>query len=331
MNVLIRVLVLCLIHCFLWSQDQFPKNQPDSCATIVFTGDLNFAQHFEYAMRQQPFDVFANWDKIGKYDLMMVNLENAVTRSKDSVKKEFVFKMKKEFLSFFSKAGISLVNCANNHTADFHVKGILETIQQLDSAGIKHIGIGRNLTEAREPVILTINGLRIGFLGYADIGMYIASRTRAGRTPLRKALILEDVKKLRSLVDFIVVNLHWGDELAKYPDKDQISLAHQVIDGGADLIIGHHPHVLQGIERYREKIIAYSLGNFVFGGNSNSANSETAVLKVRFTNKGMDAEPVPVYVRNWKPEPADSIIARRILQRLQERSKMFFETISFIQ
>jgi poly-gamma-glutamate synthesis protein (capsule biosynthesis protein) len=303
--------------------------QSDSSATIIFTGDLNFAQHFEYAMKHRPIDVFANWGKTGKYDLMMVNLENAVTRSIDSAKKEFVFKMKDEFLSLFPKAGISLVTCANNHTGDFRVQGILETIMQLDSARIKHIGIGRNIAEAREPVILTINGIKIGFLGYADISMYVALQKRPGRTPLRKTLILEDVIRLRSLVDFIVVNLHWGEELAKYPSKSQISLAHQIIDGGADLIIGHHPHVLQGIEQYHGKIIAYSLGNFVFGGNSNSANSKTAVLKVRFTNKIMNATPVPVSVCNWQPEAADSYTAHQILQMLQERSQIFPETISF--
>jgi poly-gamma-glutamate synthesis protein (capsule biosynthesis protein) len=324
MNVLIKVIVLCLIPEFLWSQ-----NQADSSAIIVFTGDLNFAQHFEDAMHYRPFDVFAKWDKIGEYDLMMVNLENAVTRSVDSVEKEFVFKMKHEFLPFFSKARISVVNCANNHTADFRTKGILETIQRLDSAGIKHVGIGRNLSEACRPVILTVNGIRIGFLGYGDIGSYIASKKRAGRAPLRKALILDNVKKLRSLVDFIIVNLHWGEELAKEPDSSQIVLAHQIVDGGADLIVGHHAHVLQGIERYHKKIIAYSLGNYIFGGNTKSTNSETAVLKVRFTQKEMDVQPVPIRICNWRPEPADSTAANRVSQLLQERSKVFFETISF--
>jgi poly-gamma-glutamate capsule biosynthesis protein CapA/YwtB (metallophosphatase superfamily) len=150
MTLFLRAFVLCLFPGFLWSQ-----SHSDSGTTVVFAGDLNFADKFELAAKTRPINVFAHWKSIGRYDLMMVNLENAITRSVDSVKKEFVFKMKAEYLSHLSKAGISIVNCANNHTADFGEAGILETIQQLDSAGIRHTGIGRNLTEARKPVVLT--------------------------------------------------------------------------------------------------------------------------------------------------------------------------------
>jgi poly-gamma-glutamate synthesis protein (capsule biosynthesis protein) len=260
---------------------------------------------------------------------MMVNLENAVTQSVDSMEKEFVFKMKPKYLSQLYGAGISIVNCANNHTADFGVEGILETIQQLDSAGIQHMGIGRNLSEARKPVILHVNGIRIGFLGYGGEGTFIASRTQPGTTSRSRWLIVEDIKRLRPRVDFIIINIHWGEELEIEPDSNQIALAHRMIEGGADLIVGHHPHVLQGIERYHGKIIAYSLGNFVFGGNSRSANSETAVLKVRFAKDTMEVQAVPVSVRNWQPTLADSSNAHRVLQRLLERSQVFFETISF--
>ncbi len=323
MNLFARALVLCLIPGFLWSQ-----HRADSCATLIFAGDLNFAKHFEYAAQNRPMNVFAHWKKIVKYNVMMVNLENAITRSVDSVEKEFVFKMKSEYLSQLRGAGVSIVNCANNHTTDFGAEGILETIQQLDSAGIRHVGIGRDLTEARRPVILKVKGIRIGFLGYGGDRAYIASRSQPGTTSPSTWLILEDIKRLKPRVDFVVVNLHWGEELAIQPDSSQITLAHRIVDGGADLIVGHHPHVLQGIERYHGKVIAYSLGNFIFGGNANSANSETAVLNVRFVKDAMEVQAVPVRVRNWRPEPADSIVGYRVLQQLQERSKFFMETIS---
>jgi poly-gamma-glutamate capsule biosynthesis protein CapA/YwtB (metallophosphatase superfamily) len=324
MNVFGRAFVLCLIPGFLWSQ-----HGSDSGATVIFGGDLNFAYKFELAMQVRPIKVFALWKCIGKYDLMMVNLENAVTQSVDSVKKEFVFKMKPEYLSQLRSAGISIVNCANNHTADFGVEGILETTQQLDSAGIRHTGIGRNLAESRKPVVLKVNDVRIGFLGYGGSRAFIASRTQPGTTSRAPWLIFEDIKRLRPRVDFIVINLHWGDELESKPDSNQITLAHRMIENGADLIVGHHPHVLQGIERYQGKVISYSLGNFVFGGNSKSANSETAVLKVRFTKGTMEVQPIPVSIRNWQPVPADSSVSHRVLRRLQERSQVFLETISF--
>lgn len=324
MNLFSRLFVLCFLPGFLCSQQY-----ADSSATIIFTGDFNLAANFEYAAKRKPINVFAKWKSIGPYDLMMVNLENAVTRSIDSMDKEFVFKMKPEYLSHLTKAGISVVNCANNHSADFGVEGLIETISRLDSAGIRHTGIGRNLSEARKPVIMNVNGIRIGFLGYGGTKKFLASRSQPGTAPRSKWLIMDDVKRLRPHVDFVVVNLHWGDELEIEPDSGQIGLAHQIIEGGADLIVGHHPHVLQGIEQYLGKTIAYSLGNFVFGGNSRSANSETAVLKVRFTKDTMEVSALPVIIHGWQPAIADSVAAGSILQNLDKRSQIFFKTINY--
>jgi poly-gamma-glutamate capsule biosynthesis protein CapA/YwtB (metallophosphatase superfamily) len=324
MNLIRRAFVLCLLPGFLWSQQE-----SDSSATVIFTGDFNLAANFEYAAKHRPVNVFEHWADIGAYDLMMVNLENAVTRSIDSVDKEFVFKMKPEYLSQLSNAGISIVNCANNHAADFGVEGILETIQYLDLAWIWHTGIGRNLSEAREPVILDVNDVRIGFLGYGGSRNFIASRMQPGTTSRSQWLIVDDIKKLRPLVDFIVVNLHWGEELETEPSSSQIVLAHRIIESGADLIVGHHPHVLQGIEQYLGKTVAYSLGNFVFGGNSRCVNSETAVLKVRFAKDTMEVQAIPVSIRNWQALPADSSTANRVLKCLQERSQIFSKTISY--
>ncbi len=324
MNLFRRAFVLCLFPGFLW-----PQQKPDSSAIIIFTGDFNLAANFEYASKHRPIDVFARWKTIGKYDLMMVNLENAVTRSVDSMDKEFVFKMKPEYLSQLHSAGISIVNCANNHAADFGIEGILETIRRLDSAGIRHTGIGRNLAEARKPVILDINNIRIGFLGYGGSREFIASKTRPGTTSRSQWLILEDIKRLKPQVDYVVINLHWGEELEIEPDSSQIVLAHRMIEAGGDLIVGHHPHVLQGIEQYRGKITAYSLGNFVFGGNSRCVNSETAVLKVRFDKDTMEVQAIPVSIRNWQPEAADSSAANRMIQSLQKRSQVFTKTISY--
>jgi poly-gamma-glutamate capsule biosynthesis protein CapA/YwtB (metallophosphatase superfamily) len=258
---------------------------------------------------------------------MMVNLENAVTQSEDSVKKEFVFRMRPEYLSLLRKAKITIVNCANNHTADFGTEGILETIRLLDSARIRHVGIGRNLAEARKPVILTYNGIRIGFLGYGGVSAFLASRTQPGTTPRSRRIILSDIAKLKPKADFVVINLHWGEELAEEPDSAQIVLAHAIIDAGADLIIGHHPHVLQGIEYYRGKMIAYSLGNFIFGGNSRSANCTTAIVKARFIPDHIETQLIPIRVRSWRPEPADSASALRIHRLVEERSRIFTDTL----
>ena len=324
MNLLSRVIVLCLFPNVLWTQ-----SDQDTVVTFIMTGDLNFAHAFERAIQKKTFDVFGNWKKNIKYDCMVVNLENAVTRSIDSVDKEYVFKMRPELLYQLVDAGINMVNCANNHSADFGFEGILETIRHLDSAGIRHIGIGRNFSEAREPVIYEKNGIRTAWIGYGGVKDFIATRYQPGTNSRNEKYILRDIKKTRPIVDWIIVVLHWGEELETEPDINQIEMAHRIIDSGADMIIGHHPHVLQGIERYHGKVIAYSLGNFVFGGNASNVNYETAVLRGIFSKDAMNIEAIPVRVRNWQPIPATGEVATRIFKQLENRSKIFKETISY--
>jgi len=300
----------------------------DSTVVVLFAGDLNFSAHFENSFKEGIPNIFEKWNNAENYDLMMVNLENAITTSDDPVKKEFVFKMKPELLPLLKEVK-SIVNCANNHTADFRIEGILETIKYLEDYNINYVGIGRNLEEARKPVIKNINGIKIGFLGYAEIGTYIAKQNSPGRAPLRVKYMIEDIKKLKEQVDYVVINLHWGTELAKYPSVDQIKIAHKIIDAGADLIIGHHPHILQGIEKYKNKIIAYSLGNFIFGGNKNAENSETAIIKAKYSKFDMLIEVIPVTVRNWKPEVADEQTKKKIIAIIKERSEIFKENSIF--
>jgi poly-gamma-glutamate synthesis protein (capsule biosynthesis protein) len=323
----------CLIYFFslwLFTLSLDSQSHVDSSAILIVGGDLNLSYRFEQSVGKNTRSIFSRWQKIGAYDGMIVNLENPVTRSVDSMRKEFIFKMKPEYLSLLNKVKIILVNCANNHTADFGEEGILETIHLLDSARIKHVGIGRNLTEARAPVVFNIHGIQLGLLGYGGNGEHYAGRSTAGTMPLLQTLILRDIKKLKRRVDFVIVNFHWGEELDEEPSASQINLAHSAVESGADLIIGHHSHVLQGIEYYNGKVIAYSLGNFLFGGNARCANDETAVLKVHFTRGKMDVELLPVRIRNWQPEPADSLISMRVRQLVQKRSSNFLEALPLV-
>ncbi len=326
-NLLILYCVAAAVAVLLLPSLVFSQSSMDTTAVMLFAGDVTLADRFDQSFNGRIRNIFTRWGKIGSYDAMMVNLENAVTRSVDSVEKEFVFGMRPEYLALLGKAKITLVNCANNHAADFGTEGILETIRMLDSAGIRHVGIGRSIAEARKPVVLTLNGIRIGFLGYGGVSAFLASRTDPGTAPRSKRIISADIARLRSRVNFIVVNLHWGEELAEEPDSAQIVLAHALVDAGADLIIGHHPHVLQGIERYHGRTIVYSLGNFIFGGNARAANCTTAIVKTRFTRDSADTQLVPIQVRNWRPEPADSASALRIRQLVEERSAMFSDTL----
>jgi poly-gamma-glutamate synthesis protein (capsule biosynthesis protein) len=178
------------------------------------------------------------------------------------------------------------------------------------------------LAHARTPAIIEIKGWKIGFLGYHGARKFAATPTRAGLAPRTLRLILEDVRALKARTDYVVVNFHWGEELATQPDPEQMRFAHQVVDAGADLIVGHHPHVLQGIELYRGATIAYSLGNFLFGGNARHSY-DTAVLKVVLNDGGPRVTLVPVAVRRWQPMLADEATTRRVNNLVQERSALF--------
>ena len=196
---------------------------------------------------------------------------------------------------------------------------------------IYYIGAGRNINEARHPVIFYIKGLRIAYFGYYGTHKHSDSHPAeedSSGTALRQLpVIQEDIEKYRNIVDFIVVNFHWGIEKAEYPGEDQIQFAHSVIDYGADLIVGHHPHVLQGIEKYKNKIIAYSLGNFIFGGNSRT-NYNTVILKIELNKKkDISASVIPIQVNYWQPELLVGDNAVQLIKSVKSISEKFQETI----
>lgn len=288
---------------------------------LLFGGDLVLSNHVEPLIQEDASQFFENWNKIGPFDLFMVNLEHPITTAESKVKKQFNFKLHPRHTSVLTSAGISIVNAANNHVADYGAEGILQTMEHLSDAGIRYVGIGKTVVEARKPAIIETRGLTIAFLGYYGVGEARYEYDGAAVAPRKAKFILEDVRGLKGKVDFIVVNFHWGTELADRPEQSQIDLARRVIDAGADLIIGHHPHVLQGIEQYKGKTIAYSLGNFIFGGNSRHTY-ETAVLRVKLSPLGAVGEIVPVSVNQWRPEPAVGGAKAKVLAMVEERSKL---------
>lgn len=311
---------LFLAQLFLGS---FLLAQSKEPVVLLFAGDVTLDRHIDRVAGNDPEYLFRRWD-VRPYDLFMVNLEHPITTSSSSIPKEFNFKMHPKYLRTLQHAGITMVNAANNHVADFGLHGLYDTMHYLDSVGIGYVGIGKNLDEARKPCIVELKGWRVGFLGYHGNGRFSATAKSAGVAPRVEQHIVADVRKLKPQVDFLVVNFHWGVELADQPDEAQIRLAHRVVDAGADLIVGHHPHVLQGIERYNGATIAYSLGNFVFGGNFRHTY-ETAVLKVVLSADRPQITLVPVFVQEWQPHLADERTAKRVKDLVQQRSAMFRE------
>lgn len=159
-----------------------------------------------------------------------------------------------------SHVGFNVLSLANNHIMDYGQEGLNETLEVLAKHDIKTIGAGKNLLEARKPAIFRINGVNVGILAYCDT--YIAGKRRPGVAPTK--YIEQDIKNLKDNADFIIVSIHQGMDVSEYPLKSEIEQMHRIIDWGANIILRHHPHVVQGVEEYNHGIILYSLGNFVF-------------------------------------------------------------------
>ncbi len=296
-------LFIVLLLCF----SPYVLSAQDSLVTIYFSGDVTLANHFESYVGSNYDYAFKKIPWFADADISMVNLENPLTDRGNPVDKAFTFQARPDYVKVLQAGGVDIVTLANNHIFDFDTTGVYDTVQNLQRAGIYYVGAGRNLDEARHPVIFYIKGLRIAIWGYYGLGRHSdshpASADSAGTAMRSLALIRQDILKYKDEADVKIINFHWGLEKAHYPQKSQVYFAHQVIDAGADVIIGHHPHVLQGVEQYHKKFIFYSLGNFIFGGNSRTSE-KTVVLRLDIAKQDtLQIVPkfIPVQVDHWQP------------------------------
>lgn len=207
------------------------------------------------------------YDVLSADDLTIANFEGVLTESEDREDKTFAFKGDPEYTQILTEGSVEAVNLANNHSRDYGEDSYTDTITYLDEAGIESFGYDRYS-------IVEVNGVQVGM-----IGIYELAEGSGCEDDLLE--MMEEVEKAGA--ELIIVSFHWGTELETTPDETQVALAHAAIDAGADLVLGHHPHVLQGIEVYEGKNIVYSLGNFCFGGNSNPSDKDTMIFQQTFT------------------------------------------------
>jgi poly-gamma-glutamate capsule biosynthesis protein CapA/YwtB (metallophosphatase superfamily) len=324
------------LPCFLavvlgmFVQPLYAKN-PAAPGDVVlrFGGDVLLGGAYERSVGDDVSRGFRGFDGLSVADVAMVNLENPVTTRGTKVVKPYNFRMHPRYLKALSDAGIDLVTIANNHVFDFGKEGLFDTISYLDSVGIKHVGAGRDAEEAYRPVVLTIKGRKIGFLAYYGGGEApSATRTTSGVARRDLPRIKQDITALKKEggVDYVVVNLHWGTEKAKFPDDSQRGFARSVIDAGADALIGHHPHVLQGIERYHKGVIAYSLGNFVFGGNSRNTYL-TGLFEIRLGAGEPRYAFLPVGLTLWHAQMLSGADSASVTSEVARLSSLFPQSI----
>jgi poly-gamma-glutamate synthesis protein (capsule biosynthesis protein) len=242
--------------------------------TISAVGDISLAREVVDRMEANGADYpFALIAPLVRGDIGLANLEGALTERGEPWPKGYNFRTPPRFASGLAAARFNVVTLANNHTLDYGPVGLLDTLAALDGAGVRHVGAGANAAEARAPVLVEANGLRVAFLGYVatpDEGNGFSIRTwEAGPGTPGLALgtpdaIAADVAAARRVADFVIVAVHAGDEYRTAPNPTQGALAQAAFDAGADAYIGAHAHVVQPIELEDGQLIAWGLGNFIF-------------------------------------------------------------------
>ena len=228
-------------------------------------------------------------------DYFMVNEEFPFsTRGTPAKDKQFTFRVEPKKVKLLQEMGIDLVTLANNHALDYGRDALLDTIDTLDQAGIAHVGAGENLDQAQKPVHVELKGKRFAFIGATRVipeADWAAGSAWPGMFSAYDGgeQLAEEIKAAKQQADYVIVYVHWGIEREEMPNEVQTTLAHRLVDAGADLVVGAHPHVLQGIEYYKGVLIAYSLGNFVFG----SSIPSTALLQVDVDAQGFQLQLIP--------------------------------------
>ena len=296
--------------------------------TISAVGDCTFATDENFAYEgSMP----AKYDEVGDFnyffenvksvfeedDLTIVNFEGTLTDSTTREDKQFAFKADKSYAEILTDGFVEAANLANNHSKDYGEQSYNDTMDALDEAGITNFGYDR-------VAIKKVKGIKVGL-----VGTYVLADGLGVKDSMEKNI--QDLKDEGAQV--IIASFHWGEEKAEYPNDVQVELAHAAIDAGADLVLGHHPHVLQGIEQYKGKNIVYSLGNFCFGGNMYPSDMDTMIFQQTFTLKGGKLQEdnvtniIPCSIssvedyNNYQPTPAAGEKETEILNKITLRSQ----------
>lgn len=283
--------------------------------------DVNFDQSTSfdafYQMKNDPGYFFQNVkDIFTADDLTVTNMEGTLTTSNDRQQKTFAFKGDPSYTEILTRGGVEATNLANNHSHDYGDQSYEDTIQYLEAAGITTFGYDRT-------AVMDVKGIKVGLIGIYELKDGLGRQQQVIDT-------IQEVKDQGAQV--IIVSFHWGTEKSNIPDDIQKTLAHLAIDQGADLVVGHHPHVLQGIEKYQGKNIVYSLGNFCFGGNKNPSDKDTMIFQQTFTveNGELVEDDVTNIIpcslssesgyNNYQPMVLEGSEKERVLQKIEEFS-----------
>jgi poly-gamma-glutamate synthesis protein (capsule biosynthesis protein) len=261
-------------------------------------------------------------------DIAFVNLESPLSdKGAANAQKDVTFRGRPALVKGLRSAGIDMVSMANNHALDWGAAALTDTLARLQAEQIQAAGAGADLAAARRPAVVETPSGEVALLAFSNVlpAGFPAGESRPGINPARpdRARVLADIKAAAAEYDWVLVSIHWGVEYKSEAAAEQQDLARAAVDAGAHLVLGHHPHVIQGLELYKDRLIAYSLGDFVFDHYSRETG-EAFVLRVRMATSGPpEVKVVPVYLddRYGIPEVVEGEAADRILERLQRLSR----------
>lgn len=261
-------------------------------------------------------------ERLSSADLTFCNLEAPLGDTGVAIPGKVIWlRGRPEFIQCLEHAGIDVVSVCNNHILDYDSPCMLQTLDLLEGAGMTYVGGGRNVDDARTVRVVEVAGTKVAFIGYTEFASswlfwdyghrrtFLASDTEPGCNPLDMAIIEEDIARAKELADLVCVSFHWGTEDVRYPTpfdpfnpQDFEAIAHRVVDLGASVVLGHHPHIVQGFEVYRGAVIAYSLGNFV-NDQARPHQKEGTILELQLGPEGvLSARVTPVWIESTAPD-----------------------------
>lgn len=285
--------------------------ETQSPISILAVGDIMLDRYVETLIKKEGEEYpFA---KIGalleNQDIVLGNLEGPVVeKRKQTPDNAMRFSFNPDYLSILKDNHFSILTLANNHTYDHGKEAFAETMEQLRTAGLTPLGHPLEMA-SEHSAIQNVHGKRIGFLGF-----------NATKLPFDRDQASLLVQEMNSETDIVIVTIHWGDEYALKPNRLQKELAHIFIDGGADAVIGHHPHVVQSIERYKDKMIFYSLGNFIFDQYFSTATQEELAVAMKIEENKITYTLHPLRSKRSQPEQMQDKAAGDFLKSLADRS-----------
>ncbi len=274
------------------AEEPAPTESHEPQLTLALVGDVMMGGRIDDLLHKHGFDYpyLHVGDLLRAADIAAGNLENPITDRGDPEEKQYTFRTHPDAVPAMADSGFDVFNLANNHTLDFGLTGLRDTIRHLQEAGLGYMGAGENEEEAFRPYSVMKHDMRVDFLGFTNVVPHVGWKAGKDRAGLAETYnykrAVEAIGHSAEEADLVVVFVHWGIERQDTPEPYMIDNAHHYIDAGADLVIGSHPHVLGGIEYYKGKWIAYSLGNFIFTVNPNAPSKDSVILQANCERDG---------------------------------------------